>query len=357
MKKLRTGFTTGACAAAAARASVLMLREQRLVERVSIRLMDGKTASFKVHNPEFGEVHARCSIQKDAGDDPDCTNGLHIFAEVRTTDTEGISIREGEGVGTVTKPGLQIPVGEPAINPVPRRMIREAVSPFFHDGVAITISVPGGGKVAKQTFNEKLGIVGGISIIGTTGIVKPFSVSALKASIGLEIDVAAAAKSETLYLVPGNIGRSALLSQFHVEEEAVVMMSNYLGHALSSASGRFPRVVLAGHPGKLAKVLNGDYDTHSKNSKSALPLVRKLATERVSDKDLENGIESMTTVEGIVQLLPAGIKNRLFDDLASSIEHEVHGYLDGKTEVGVLLVDMRGNIIGRGGRMKAWGYG
>jgi cobalt-precorrin-5B (C1)-methyltransferase len=293
-------------------------------------------------------------VKKDAGDDPDVTDGLQIYSEVRFTDTECISVKGGGGVGTVTKPGLQIPVGEPAINPVPLRMIREAVSPFFRKGIQVTISVPNGEKVAKHTFNEKLGILGGISILGTTGIVKPFSVSALKESIALEIDVTSAAGIDTLFLVPGNIGRAAVTRHFTVRGDAVVMMSNYIGEALAHASGRFYRVVLAGHPGKLAKVLNGDYNTHSKNSRSALPLVKRRVIACALGTEIDGRVEQSTTVEGVVQCLSKRMRNGIFDVLATEIETETFRFMEERTPIGVLLVDMKKDIIGKGDILKNW---
>jgi cobalt-precorrin-5B (C1)-methyltransferase len=351
MKKLRTGYTTGACAAAASKGSAMMLREQRSVGSIHIDLPGEKDVFFKLHNAAFNQYNARCSVQKDAGDDPDVTSGLHIFSNVELFGKEGIIITGGDGVGRVTKPGLRSPVGEFAINPVPKKMIDQAVRQFYSGGIKVTIAVPGGEKIAKKTFNEKLGITGGISIIGTTGIVKPFSVSALKTSIIMELEVARASGIEMAFLVPGNIGKASVLAHYRIEQDSIVMVSNYIGEMLKESSKRFKNIVLAGHPGKLVKILQGDFYTHSKSSRSALPLVKRRAHALFHEIQ---DIEEITTVEGVVHVLAALERAVLFNKLAEEIESVVNRYLGYQSRAGVLLVDMHRNIIGKGKQISTW---
>jgi cobalt-precorrin-5B (C1)-methyltransferase len=355
VKRLERGYTTGACAAAAARGAAVMLKKSRPIEEVSI-LLPGqrKTTPFRIDNPRILRGRASCSVRKNAGDDPDVTDGLDIFSEVRVNGTGDITVLGGRGVGRVTKPGLQVEVGRPAINPVPLRMIREAVKDLFPDGVTVTISVPGGEEIAKKTFNPKLGIVGGISIIGTTGIVRPFSVSALKTSILLEIGVLHASGAGEVFLVPGNIGRRAVAKNYGgCPSERIVMISNFLGDALGEAAPLFRRVFLVGHPGKLLKVLNGDYDTHSRRSPPALPLVVGRMKERgigLSGGDLKN----IPTVEGVMKRLDGGTRLRLFGEFARDVEERVASDLGVEGRVAVALVDMEGNVVGRGDLMRSW---
>ncbi|MFW6182085.1 MAG: cobalt-precorrin-5B (C(1))-methyltransferase CbiD, partial [Spirochaetota bacterium] len=264
---------------------------------------------------------------------------------------QAIQVSGGEGIGRVTRKGLQVPPGSWAINPGPLGMIREAVRPWFESGVAVTISAPGGEQVAARTFNPRLGIQGGISILGTTGIVKPFSVSALKTSLELEVDVAAASGASSIFMAPGNIGRTALLSRYPVGGDRVVMMSNFVGALLQRAAGRFDRILLAGHPGKLAKLTAGDFDTHSSRSGSALPLV----VNRADELGLSNSpVRESATVEGVIQALCPGDRSMLFGDIASSIERAARAYIENRSRVGVLLVDMSRNVLARGEVLAAW---
>jgi cobalt-precorrin-5B (C1)-methyltransferase len=199
--------------------------------------------------------------------------------------------------------------------------------------------------------------MGGISIIGTTGIVKPFSVSALKTSIIMELEVARASGIELLFLVPGNIGKAAVQQHYMVERDSIIMVSNYIGEMLKESSKRFNNIVLAGHPGKLVKILQGDFYTHSKSSRSALPLVKKRARVLLHTTDEKLNIEEITTVEGIVHALAASDRRRLFNQLAEEIENEVNGYLGHISQAGVVLVDMHSDIIGKGKQISVWEAG
>lgn len=246
--KQRTGYTTGACAAAASKAAtVLLFQKADQIKSVDIPFPDDSRVSFGIHKCGIinrnSSIAAWASVIKDAGDDPDVTNGAEIVAEVSITrksephiaGVPGIVIRGGNGVGTVTKPGLPVPVGEPAINPVPRRMIKEAVTeaipPDIRDGtrrLEVTISVPDGERIAQRTLNARLGILGGISILGTTGIVRPLSAEAWTATIRLSMDVAKAMKREEIVLSSGRSSERIHQETYGFPEESYIMMGDYV---------------------------------------------------------------------------------------------------------------------------------
>ncbi|MEW6713594.1 MAG: cobalt-precorrin-5B (C(1))-methyltransferase CbiD [Nitrospirota bacterium] len=294
-KGLKTGYTTGACAAAAAKAAALELMSLDLgvkssgkIKDVEIPFPDGSRHTFKIHNSKLITHNsiAQASVIKDAGDDPDVTHGAEIMAEVRIQNTdvpsplrgegkgEGeIVIKGGKGVGMVTKPGLPVPVGEPAINPVPRRMIAEAVKESFELGVKsyelnlktleVTISVPNGEELAKKTLNSRLGILGGISILGTTGIVKPVSTEAWTATITSSMDVAKAAGIKEIVLSAGRTSEKAHMKKYNLPEESYVLMGDYLEYSLQEAKRHgFKKVSLCAQWAKMLKIAMATPQTH-----------------------------------------------------------------------------------------------
>lgn len=237
MNSLRTGFTTGTCAAVAAKAAALLLTGETPAGEVEVGLPDGSRVICPVAFARVLPDGTEAGVVKDAGDDPDITDGVTVIASVSWTDGVEVVLAAGEGVGTVTKPGLQIPPGEPAINPVPRKMICEAVREVTKRGARVVISVPGGRELAEKTFNPRLGVVGGISILGTTGIVRPFSSTALRDSLKCSLDVAAASGVTAPVLVPGHIGERAAQRHFSLTPEQVVEVSNEWGFMLDCAAG------------------------------------------------------------------------------------------------------------------------
>jgi cobalt-precorrin-5B (C1)-methyltransferase len=280
-KKLRHGFTTGACAAAAAKGAALLLAGQRCVERVEIELPAGFAASFELHGQRFDAEQAACFVVKDAGDDPDVTDGVEVHAEVRLIPAEGESliIEGGIGIGKVTKPGLAVPVGEWAINPVPRRMIEEALLAVFPPHASrltprLIISIPDGEERAQRTLNARLGILGGLSILGTTGIVRPISHQAWTDTLDAAISVALACGCRTLVLSTGRT--SELVAQKTLQgsaeagappEEAFIMMGDHVGHALRACADKGVKsVILAGQFAKLLKIACGHEQTHISSS-------------------------------------------------------------------------------------------
>ena len=323
---MRKGFTTGTAAAAAAKAHAVYRMSGINTDFIDIILPDGSRMGIPVTCSETGAF-----VIKDSGDDPDVTHGAEIHAYVELNNSGIIEIKGGKGVGTVTKAGLQISVGEPAINPVPRKMIKENVREVIgaSEGAVVTISVPEGERLAAQTFNERIGIIGGISIIGTTGIVHPMSVDALIDSFKCEIDVKLA-ESRHIILVAGKIGEKHM--QTIRPGEDAVMVSNYFGEAFKYLrENDITEITLAGHPGKLAKLAMGHYNTHSVHSPQAQDFVSCAL-------DIPTGFN---TVEEICLTHPSG-----FGSIAELISAKVKDDY-GFTKTDVLLFNMKGDLIGQ----------
>ena len=277
-RALRTGWTTGTCASAAAKAAVTALRDQAGQDRVEVALPGGRRVGFGVASCAYDPSQATAVVIKDAGDDPDVTHGAHLTATVRWRQQPGIELAAGEGVGVVTKPGLGIEVGEPAITSVPRAMIIQAVMETVDPsvrGVRVVISVPGGELMARKTTNARLGILGGISILGTTGIVRPFSTASWRASVEQAVSVMAAQGERTAVLCTGGRtekGAMALLPS--LPEVCFVEVGDFTGAALRRAVAvHLERVIFVGMAGKLAKLAGGVLMTHYTRSKVDLSLL------------------------------------------------------------------------------------
>ncbi|MCY4542973.1 MAG: cobalt-precorrin-5B (C(1))-methyltransferase, partial [Rhodobacteraceae bacterium] len=284
--ELRTGFTTGACATAASLAAYQALVSGHWLNPVTIDLPRGGTAAFALESAELGRGHALAGVRKDAGDDPDVTDKALIVAKVSAA-AAGSSVRfqAGEGVGVVTLPGLPVPVGEPAINPVPRRMIadhicRAASALGASSDVVVEISVPGGAEIAKQTWNPRLGIVGGISILGTTGIVRPYSCSAWIASIHRGIDVARASGARHVVGSTGSVSEAAAATMYGLPDFAMLDMGDFVGGMLKYLR-RHPVefVSVAGGFAKLSKLANGALDLHSRRSQVDFRFLARLLAD------------------------------------------------------------------------------
>lgn len=267
-KKLQTGYTTGTCAQAAAKAAALYLFTNKKQDFIEVNTAAGKLLKIKIKRIEKYDDYAECSVIKESGDDPDVTNGIEIKAAVYKG-YDKLIIDGGKGIGRVTKPGLKVPAGQAAINPVPRKMIAYEMEKICLDfgydkSFKVIISAVEGIETAKKTFNEKLGIIGGISILGTTGIVEPMSEKALIDTIYLEIDSQMEQGVKNILLTPGNYGRNAALEKFGIDIEKGIKISNYIGDTLDYLLYKQPeRILIIGHAGKLSKVAGGIMNTHS----------------------------------------------------------------------------------------------
>ena len=344
MKALREGFTTGSCAAAAALACCLWLRDGVCPERVEIVVPAGKTYAPEILPHEGG----RCGVVKDSGDDPDITNGMEIVASVSLGDGEGpIAFRAGDGVGIVTQPGLKIPVGEAAINPVPRQMIEEAVrSVFGPRSATVTVSIPGGAEIAKKTFNPRLGIRGGLSVLGTSGVVRPMSEEALRDSLVEELKMRAAQGHDDIIYTFGNQGEEAMRALF--PGRPIVQVSNEIGFMLDAALELgIKRILLGGHPGKLAKVSAGVMQTHSRMADGRREaIVTQLALMAAPLSLIQAVYASNTTDAAMVCIHEAG-----FDGVWDRMAEAAHRYCSlrvrGEMQIDIAFVDGRGRLLGR----------
>jgi cobalt-precorrin-5B (C1)-methyltransferase len=312
-KNLRYGYTTGSCAAAAVKGASQMLRDQTLINEVELTLPCGVTAKFQLQGCKLHENTATCYVVKDAGDDPDITNGAEIHATARADffTKHRIIIKGGVGIGKVTKPGLAVAVGEWAINPVPRKMIMEVVKEVFAmrcvpSTLTFTVSIPNGEELAKKTLNERLGIVGGLSILGTTGIVKPISTKAWTDTVDASIDVALACGSRTVVLSTGRSSELASQRQCapkaELGEEAFVMMGDHFGYSLKSCARKgAQKVVVAGQFAKLVKIACGHLQTHVSSSELDLAVLAGWLKENPGTAHLEQLAREANTARHLLE--------------------------------------------------------
>jgi cobalt-precorrin-5B (C1)-methyltransferase len=353
---LRYGWTTGACATAATKAAYTALLTGEFPDPVTITLPRGHTPSFALTRERLVIDEAAASITKDAGDDPDVTHGAVITATVRSgAPGSGVVFLAGDGVGTVTKPGLPLDVGEPAINPVPRLMMREVVAAVAaeHGGagdVAVEISVDGGGELAKRTWNPRLGILGGISILGTTGVVVPYSCSAWIDSIRRGIDVARAVGLEHVAGCTGSTSEDTVRSLYGLPDEALLDMGDFAGAVLKYLRRHpVPRLTIAGGIGKLSKLAAGHLDLHSGRSQVDLPGLAALARRGGADAELAERLAAANTALDALQLShAAGFP--LGDAVAEAAREQAQAVLrEAPVHVDVVVIDRAGTIVGRAG--------
>ena len=331
-KKLRMGYTTGSCAAAAAKAAACILLTGKAVPEVKLMTPKGIRLDLEVLEAKWTAEEASCAIRKDAGDDPDVTDGLKIYAVVRKSEEPGVQIDGGKGVGRVTRPGLEQPVGAAAINKVPRQMIRENVEEIcrklgYEGGLSVTISIPGGEALAMKTFNPRLGIVGGISVLGTSGIVEPMSEEALIQTIRVDIKMQLAGGRRYLVLVPGNYGLD-YLNEFHPKLlKNSVKYSNFLGEAIDAAVEYGAKgIFLAGHIGKLVKLAGGIMNTHSRNADSRMEILTAHAAVLGADQGTAAALMNCITTDEALEILEEkglleGVMERLLERMEFYVDH------------------------------------
>ncbi len=346
---LRKGVTTGACAQAAAKACAIMLVKQRKVKSVEVELPNGEKKKFLLIEQRFDRDYAKCSVIKDAGDEDDVTDGIKICCEVRRTDVKGLTIKGGCGVGVVTKLGLAVPVGEYAINPVPRQIILRdvrSILPVDKEGFIVEITVPEGEKIARKTYNPRLGIKDGISIIGTTGIVEPKSQEAYKASLSLELNVAKANGHKTIFLVSGYIGEKLLKKQ-DIKESAIIKIGDYVGFMLEQCVEKdISKVVLVGHIGKLAKVAAGLFNTHSKFGDARLETIAAHAGSCGAASEIVCEILKLRSAEESIEVLRKNNLMLTFNKIAGRVVERANEYSSGKLKLVCVILSLSGEIIG-----------
>ena len=351
-KPLRRGWTTGACATAAAKSALSALLGLGFEDPVSITLPGGQQPAFALAHEAAGDDFAEAGIIKDAGDDPDVTHGALVSARLtRGVAGSGVTFHAGVGVGTITKPGLPLPVGEPAINPVPRKMMTEAIHALAAaHGVApdftVTISVRDGEKLAEKTWNPRLGIVGGLSILGTTGIVIPYSCSAWIHSIHRGVDVARAMGLTHVVGSTGDTSEKAAMARLGLPIEAYLDMGDFVGGVLKYVKAHpVERLTLAGGFAKLAKLAQGAMDLHSGRSSVDLPMLAALLGELgASEQIVAKTLAANTANEVLVMCEADGI--RLADTVARKARDAAQGVVGKSVLVDVLIVDRVGKIVG-----------
>ena len=345
--RLRCGYTTGSCAALAAKAACEMLLSRKHVGCVSIVTPGGLPVETDVVDACIGEGCAQCAVQKDAGDDADVTDGVLVYAHVEHAGSDtGAAGSKGVPAGRVTLPGLEQPVGAAAINATPRAMITSAVREVcaahgFSGNIAVTISVPEGVALAKKTFNPHLGIEGGISILGTTGIVEPRSLAALRDSIELEIRQHAAMGRRGVVLTPGNYGEQFISGHFHLNGAPMVFISNFVGAAIDCCAREgFTSVLLVGHIGKLVKVAGGIMDTHSRTADCrAEILAAHAALAGAGAKTVCEIMSSVTTTAALEVIEAAGVGEAVRASLAAAIEDRLRRRAAGACDIAAVVFD------------------
>ena len=352
---MRTGFTTGACAAAAARAATLGLVEGRVPDSVRCDLPNGQPVSFAVTDRRCDELRSHAVVIKDAGDDPDQTNGAHLTADVRLLPDEPgrLSLVGGPGVGTVTMPGLGLEVSGPAINPVPRRNIldnvRAAAGTLLDDGgLEVSISVPGGDEIAKKTLNPRLGILGGISILGTSGIVHPYSTASFRATVIQGIQVAAAQGQDTVVLTTGRRTEKFAMRQLpHLSPICFVQMGDFLRAAFDTlVETAIGKVIIGGMVGKLTKMAQGATMTHAGRGAVDTGLLAELAAETGAPPEECSAIREAKTARYAAERMQAlGLLGAFHQALAERVVQTLTGRYPRKFQLRVLVCDPDGNKI------------
>jgi len=343
---MRFGFSTGTCAAAAAKASAIFITSGKICEKVCVKNLEDREFVLKVQH----ESENFFSVIKDSGDDlGDVTNGIKIFARVEILESYGeIFFERGEGVGVVTLPGLKISVGEAAVNPIPRKMIELAVREIIQkNSVKITIKIPGGEEIAKRTFNPRLGIVGGLSILGTSGLVKPMNEKALLDSLTLELNMISALRFQDIFLTFAGTGEKAVRKIFNLTSRNVIQTGNYIGYVIDEALRlNFNKITICGHPGKLLKIAAGSFNTHSKISDGRLEaLCTHLALAGAGREFITKIFNSNTTNEAI-ELINSANFNFVWNNIAAIIAKKCRERTFHKIKFDIFIINNDEKILG-----------
>jgi cobalt-precorrin-5B (C1)-methyltransferase len=353
-QRLRCGFTTGCCAALAAKAAVTTLLTGKAPDTVSVLTPKGLTVEVPVLEVSIGGDGVRCAVRKDAGDDPDITDGALVYATVAQTGASGITVDGGTGVGRVTRPGLDQPVGAAAINRVPRQMIVSEVKAVcdrygYKGGISVIISIPEGAALAARTFNPKLGIEGGLSVLGTSGIVEPMSSQALIDSIGLELRQLAAEGHRQVILTPGNYGTDFLKTTPYLTSASTVKFSNFVGETLDfAATCGFKKILMVGHVGKFVKLAGGIMNTHSAVADCRCEILAAHAAICGASGEIARALMDAATTDAALDILEGG---RLLEPVVSSLLVEIQEHLQRRVgieiEIGAVMFSNVRGFLGR----------
>ena len=350
-KKLRCGFTTGTCAAAASAGAARMLLSGKVIENITVITPSGNSVTVGLTDIKKENDYVSCAVQKDSGDDPDVTDKILVYSTV-SYEKSGITVDGGEGVGRVTKKGLKQQIGEAAITPVPRKMIEEqlktAASDYSYDGgLKAVISVPMGIQIAKKTFNLRLGIEGGISILGTTGIVEPMSEQALIDTISVELDVRKAQNEEFIIVTPGNYGQDFLRDNLGIAVDKCVKCSNFIGDTIDMCIEKgFKSILLVGHIGKLSKLGCTIYNTHSRYADGRMEAFALCAALCGAEREVLENILGCITTDAALEILK---KEGIFDETIKMLEKRIDRSLKlrakGSIEIGMITFSEEYGIL------------
>ena len=350
---LRTGYTTGTTATAATKGALYALIEKP-VEQVTVSLPKGRTAMLRIAWTRIDSGKATCAAIKDGGDDPDATHGAEICSTVSFSNNTGqIIVDGGKGVGRVTKPGLGLEMGRAAINPTPKKMLEQAVREVANDqlrkhGVNVVISVPKGEEIAKKTDNPRLGILGGISILGTTGIVLPYSTASFAASIRQSLDVAIAMGADTVALTTGGRSEDFAKGLFKLPDHCFVQMGDFAGYSIKQcANKKLRKAVIAGFVGKLTKMAMGVKQTHVAGSHVDMEFMARLAAECKAPPKLVQEIRGANTARHVSEIITKNNLVGYFDLVCKKVHEEMSEHARGQLEIEVVMFDFDGKVTGR----------
>jgi cobalt-precorrin-5B (C1)-methyltransferase len=352
--KLKTGYTTGSSATAASKAALLSILNQKKIESVDVLLPKRSYIQILIHSCEFESEKAKCSVIKNGGDDPDVTHGAEIIVELSFTGKiNEIDIDGGEGIGIVTKPGLGLEINKPAINPVPKKMITENLREvgkeiLLEKGIRVIISVPKGKELGPKTDNPRLGITNGISILGTSGIVIPFSTAAYAASIRQNVDVAIAMGNDTVVLTTGGRSEDFAKKMIDLPEHCFVQIGDFSGYAIQQCGKKDIKMAyVVGFIGKLAKMAAGVKQTHVKGSKVDMSFLSELAQKCNANENVIQNIKKANTARHVSEIIQENKIEGFFDLICEETYKHMRKHSDEKVPIDVILFGFDGNILAR----------
>ncbi|QUC64488.1 cobalt-precorrin-5B (C(1))-methyltransferase [Nitrosopumilus sp. K4] len=353
-EKLKTGYTTGTCATAAAKAGILAIISQKDIDKVDVKLPKGNFIKIPINSCEFEQTKAICSVIKNGGDDPDVTHGAEIIVEVSFTDKiNEIEIDGGKGVGIVTKPGLGLEINKPAINPVPKKMINENLREVSQEilsekGIRVIISVPKGKELGPKTDNPRIGILNGISILGTSGIVIPFSTASYAASIRQNLDVAIAMGNDTVVLTTGGRSEDFAKNIVDLPDHCFIQMGDFSGYTLQQCAKKsIKKAYVVGFIGKLAKMAAGVKQTHVKGSKVDMNFLADIARKCNASLDITEKIKNANTARHVSEIIKEGKISGFFEEICNETHKHMKKHSEGKVPLDVILFDFDGDILAR----------
>lgn len=353
-EKLRTGYTTGTCATAAAKAGLLSIINQTKIESVNVKLPKGSFIKIPIQSCQFEKNNSTCSAIKDGGDDPDVTHGAEIIVELSLTNNlNEIEIDGGEGVGIVTKPGLGLELNKAAINPVPKKMIKENLKEvldkhLLKKGIKVIISVPKGKELGPKTDNPRIGILNGISILGTSGIVIPFSTASYAASIRQNLDVSIAMGNDIVVLTTGGRSEDFAKKIVSLPEHCFIQMGDFSGYTIQQCARKnIKKAYVVGFIGKLAKMAAGVKQTHVKGSKVDMNFLAELAKKCNADKKTVESIKKANTARHVSEIVIENNVKGFFDEICNETYHHMRKHSEDKVPLDVILFDFDGNILAR----------